>query len=132
MKTPYRDRIRYGLAIMVLLSALGGTILSHARGSARTSQRAFVSWARQAAIPVPASPEEPMSDEARSALGRMLAGTGAIYLCGAGYLAALLGLHLRQAVTAGVVPFLIGDGLKLVAAAAFCRSYRERLRALFP
>lgn len=59
---------------MVLLSALGGTILSHARGSARTSQRAFVSWARQAAIPVPASPEEPMSDEARSALGRMLEG----------------------------------------------------------
>lgn len=67
-----RRIIRYGLTIIVLLLTLGEVILSQETVSARNSQRAFVSWARQAAIPMPASPEEPMNDEALSMLERML------------------------------------------------------------
>jgi len=65
-------------------------------------------------------------------VGAMLAGTAVIYLFGAAYLVLLLRVTVWQAVASGVVPFLIGDALKLAAAAAFCRAYRDRLRVLFP
>lgn len=53
---------------------------SCARTSARASQGAFLSWAKQAAIPMPASPEEPMSDEALAAIGRLLEGKRFVFL----------------------------------------------------
>jgi len=62
----------------------------------------------------------------------MAAGSVVIYLFGAAYLALSLGLGPWQAALAGVIWFLPGDAVKLAAAAAFCRSYRDRLRALFP
>jgi len=37
-----------------------------------TAKTAFLTWARQVAIPMPASPEEPLSEEARRTLERML------------------------------------------------------------
>jgi biotin transport system substrate-specific component len=61
----------------------------------------------------------------------MALGTAIIYACGGGWLVAL-GLPPRQALLQGVVVFLPGDLVKLAAAAAFCRSYRRRLRQLFP
>ncbi|MFP4056584.1 MAG: biotin transporter BioY [Candidatus Brocadiia bacterium] len=61
----------------------------------------------------------------------MAAGTLVIYVFGAAWLAVLTG-DVRTALVAGVLPFLPGDVVKLAAAAAFCRGYRERLRALFP
>jgi len=60
----------------------------------------------------------------------MVAGSLVILACGAAWLA--FGLGVEKAVAVGVVPFLIGDALKLAAAATFCRSCRGRLRALFP
>ena len=68
---------------------------------------------------------------ARIALA-MLAGTLAIYLFGAGWLAFGLGLGVGRAVAVGVLPFLVGDALKLAAAVAFVRSSQARLRTLFP
>lgn len=62
----------------------------------------------------------------------MLAGTAVIYLLGATYLAHHLGLGPRAAIAQGVAPFLVGDAVKFAAALAFCRSYRDRLRTLFP
>ncbi|MEL0237338.1 MAG: biotin transporter BioY, partial [Aquiluna sp.] len=46
------------------------------------------------------------------------AGSALIYLFGAGWLIAGLGLTFTQAMTAGVLPFLIGDAVKALAAAA--------------
>ncbi len=43
-----------------------------------------------------------------------LAGTLAIYACGAGWLAFFLGL--RQALLMGILPFVIGDAIKIVVA----------------
>ena len=56
------------------------TILSHMRADARASQKAFVEWAQQAAIPMPASPEEPLSDKALSVLKHMLEGKSFVFL----------------------------------------------------
>ena len=44
-------------------------------------------------------------------VGGLLAGTAAIYLLGAGWLATFVGAE--KAVTLGVVPFLLGDAVKL-------------------
>jgi biotin transport system substrate-specific component len=81
----------------------------------------------------------PQASARRIALA-MLAGTVCIYVLGGAYYAGWLGvacgvplgLAVPRAVAEGVVPFLVGDAAKLVGAAAFCRSYRDRLLVLFP
>ena len=73
----------------------------------------------------------PRASTARIVLA-MVAGTLVIYLFGAGWLAFALGLGVPKAVAVGVLPFLVGDALKLAAAAAFVRGCQTRLRALFP
>ena len=50
-------------------------------------------------------------------LGLAALGTAIIYACGVPWLAAFLGVDLATALAFGVLPFLIGDALKLVAAA---------------
>ena len=45
-----------------------------------------------------------------------LLGTAVIYLCGAAWLAISLGMTPQQAIAAGVLPFLIGDAIKLLLA----------------
>lgn len=47
----------------------------------------------------------------------MVLGNVIIYVCGVAVLAAVLGLNLTGAIAAGVVPFLIGDALKIALAA---------------
>ena len=51
-------------------------------------------------------------------IGAMLVGNLLIWVFGAAGLALVLDLSASQAVAAGVLPFLIGDAVKLVAAAA--------------
>jgi biotin transport system substrate-specific component len=51
-------------------------------------------------------------------IGAMVVGNLVIYACGATGLALVLGLDASQALAAGVAPFLVGDALKLLAAAA--------------
>jgi len=51
----------------------------------------------------------------RTSLVPFLAGTLVIYLFGAGWLAVLLGIE--QALTLGILPFLVGDAIKMVLAA---------------
>jgi erythromycin esterase-like protein len=43
-------------------------------------REAFLSWARRAAVPLPASPEEPLGERAQAALDRMLAGKRFVFL----------------------------------------------------
>jgi hypothetical protein len=61
--------LRFVLVFAVLLYVPTGV---RARIRVVTAKRAFLEWARQAAIPMPASPEEPLSEEARRTLERML------------------------------------------------------------
>lgn len=53
-----------------------------------------------------------------STLGVATLGSLAIYACGVPWLAAFLGVDLVTALTLGVVPFLIGDAIKIAAMAA--------------
>jgi biotin transport system substrate-specific component len=59
--------------------------------------------------------EQGLERSVRTSLVPFLAGTLVIYLFGAGWLAILFGLE--QALALGVLPFLIGDALKMVLAA---------------
>ncbi|MEA1895770.1 MAG: biotin transporter BioY [Euryarchaeota archaeon] len=51
-----------------------------------------------------------------SAICAMITGIAAIYLLGAFQLSVVSGLSIPQSVVIGVIPFLIGDSIKLVAA----------------
>ncbi len=73
-------------------------------------------------------PQHPMA----AILPAMVAGTAVIYLCGAGWLAFGMGLGIEKALAVGVLPFLPGDAVKLLAAAAVVRARHARLRTLFP
>jgi len=52
----------------------------------------------------------------------MAAGIGVIYIFGAGYLAILFGLSVREAFVMGVLPFIGVDLLKLAAASGMARA----------
>jgi biotin transport system substrate-specific component len=59
-------------------------------------------------------------------LGGLLAGTAAIYLLGAGWLATFVGAE--KAVTLGVLPFLLGDAVKVALVAVAAEAGLARLR----
>jgi biotin transport system substrate-specific component len=54
----------------------------------------------------------------------MLAGTVVLYACGVTWLKTLTGMTWTQTLAVGMLPFLIGDALKIVAAAAIARALR--------
>ncbi|MDP2862838.1 MAG: biotin transporter BioY [Desulfobacterales bacterium] len=54
----------------------------------------------------------------------MLCGTIIIYTCGVSWLKVLTGMDLKKAVAVGMIPFLIGDALKIAAAVFIARSVR--------
>ena len=56
-----------------------------------------------------------------AAVAAMMLGTLTIYAVGIPWLAASLGVTLEKAITLGLVPFVIGDALKVVVAAALLR-----------
>jgi len=56
------------------------------------------------------------------------AGSAIIYLFGAGWLVIGLGMTTAAALAAGVLPFLIGDAIKAVAAAALLPLAWKRVR----
>ena len=62
----------------------------------------------------------------------MAAGSLLVYACGVSWLAWSLGLSLPKAITQGMLPFLVGDVVKISAAAGLYRSYRRRARIVFP
>jgi biotin transport system substrate-specific component len=61
----------------------------------------------------------------RRPLPGMLAAMALIYVMGAGWLMFWTGVSLQAAVLAGVAPFLAGDAVKLVAAAAAARALQR-------
>jgi biotin transport system substrate-specific component len=59
-----------------------------------------------------------------------LLATTVIYLGGVLMLAYILSISLAQAIVVGVLPFLIGDGIKLGLAIALSRRFSNRVRSL--
>ena len=62
----------------------------------------------------------------------MAAGTLTLYACGVAWLVWSLNLSLAAALAQGLLPFLLGDAVKLCAAAGLVRGARRRTRRVFP
>lgn len=60
--------------------------------------------------------ERGLERSVRTSLVPFLVGTVIVYICGVAWLAVLLGSFM-EAIAAGLLPFLIGDSIKLIAAA---------------
>lgn len=58
----------------------------------------------------------------------LVAGTAIVYLCGVPWLKMVTGMSMGKSLAVGMVPFLLGDGLKIVAAAAIARAIRPVIR----
>jgi len=58
----------------------------------------------------------------------MVAGSVVVYLLGVVQLSLVASLAIKKAVVVGVLPFLIGDGLKIAAAVSITLKLRSRIR----
>ena len=58
----------------------------------------------------------------------MVCGTLVLYACGVSWLKIATGMPPVKALALGMVPFLIGDALKIAAAAAIAKALRPVLR----
>jgi len=58
----------------------------------------------------------------------MICGTIALYACGVSWLKILTGMTWSKALAAGMYPFLIGDALKIAAAALIAKALRPIVR----
>ena len=58
----------------------------------------------------------------------MICGTIVLYACGVTWLKILTGMTWSKALAVGMLPFLIGDALKIAAAAAIARGLRPVIR----
>jgi biotin transport system substrate-specific component len=58
----------------------------------------------------------------------MICGTLVLYVCGVGWLKIVSGMPLGKTLALGMYPFLIGDAIKIAAAAAIARALRPVLR----
>lgn len=107
------------MALYIALGALGLPVFAGgASGMAYLSGATLgylVGFAAAAAI-VGLLAERGLERSVRTSILPFLVGTAVIYLCGVAWLSILLG-SFSQAVAAGLFPFLVGDAIKLVAAA---------------
>ena len=58
----------------------------------------------------------------------MICGTMVLYACGVSWLKILTGMDWLKALAAGMFPFMIGDGIKIAAAALIAKSLRPVVR----
>lgn len=113
---------RRGAASMALYIALGALGLPIFAGGA--SGLAYLSGATlgylvgfvMAAYVIGLLAERGLERSVRTSLIPFLVGTVIIYACGVAWLTIMLG-SFSKAITAGLLPFLIGDAIKLIAAA---------------
>lgn len=61
----------------------------------------------------------------------MVAGTAIIYAFGVSWLKVITGMSLSKAISVGMLPFLIGDALKIAAAVPIARSIRPLIDGSF-
>ena len=62
----------------------------------------------------------------------MICGTLVLYACGVSWLKILTGMDWLKALAAGMFPFLIGDAVKIAAAALIAKSLRPIIRVTGP
>ena len=90
---------RHGLD--VILGATGGYLVGFIVAAALVGRLAELGWDRHIG----------------GSVGMNLIGTAVIYVVGVPWLAVVLGVPLDKAITLGLLPFLVGDAIKLLVAA---------------
>lgn len=58
----------------------------------------------------------------------LVTGTAIVYLCGVPWLKMVTGMPMEKSLVVGMVPFLPGDAIKVIAAAAIARAVRPVIR----
>ena len=58
----------------------------------------------------------------------MICATAVIYSCGLAWLKLITGMTLAKTLAVGMLPFLIGDAVKIAAAAALAKALRPRMK----
>ena len=71
---------------------------------------------------------ERTGDKRLFALAALIAGTCVIYACGITWLSFVSGMTVVQSVIVGMVPFLIGDAIKIAAALFIAKSLRPMMQ----
>ena len=105
-----RNRAAAGAMLYLLLGMAGAPILTQSFGATAGYLAGFV-----------AAPY--IVTQFRSPLAGIVAATAMIYALGAGWLCIYLGMPLTMAVTAGVLPFVVGDAVKAAAAYGLVKRY---------
>ena len=90
----------------IVLGATGGYLIGFIAAAAITGRLAEMGWDRNTL----------------GAIAAMLIGNVAIYLVGVPWLAVALGVDLPTAIALGLTPFIVIDGIKLLAAAGTFRA----------
>jgi biotin transport system substrate-specific component len=107
---------RSGVEVLRLASVTGGYLWGFVVAAAITGGLARWGWDRSI----------------RSSISAMLLGSIAIYALGVPWLAAALDVPLQQSLEFGLYPFVVGDTLKLLAAAGLLPVAWSALRRLRP
>lgn len=107
---------RTGLEVLQLTSATGGYLWGFVVAAGLTGWLAVRGWDRSL----------------RSSISAMLLGSIAIYAAGVPWLMAAIDVPLRQGLELGLYPFVIGDVLKLLAAAGLLPAAWSAVRRLRP
>ena len=107
---------RGGFDVLALASATGGYLWGFAAAAALTGWLASRGWDRSL----------------RSSISAMLLASIVIYVAGVPWLMAATGLSLQQGLEYGLYPFVIGDMVKLLAAASVLPAAWSALRHLRP
>lgn len=97
---PFFAEGRSGVA--TILGATGGYLIGFVLAAALVGRLAELGWDRRVG----------------GALGAMAIGNVVIYLVGVPWLMAVMGMDLGQGLRSGVIPYLLGDAVKLALAAA--------------
>ena len=90
-----------GVEVLRLAAATGGYLWGFVIAAGLVGSLARLGWDRSV----------------RSSIGAMLLGSIAIYACGVPWLMAAVDLPLQQGLELGLYPFVVGDTMKLLAAA---------------
>lgn len=109
---PLRGTLSAGLYL--LIGALGAPVFSHGQSGVLLPTFGYIVGYVIAALAVGQLARRQADRRVGPAVGLAVLGTLALYVCGVPWLAVSLHIPIGDAIVLGVLPFLIGDALKIV------------------
>ena len=109
---PLRGTLSAGLYL--LIGALGAPVFSHGQSGVLLPTFGYIVGYVIAALVVGQLARRQADRRVGTAVGLAVLGTLALYCCGVPWLAFSLHIPIGDAIVLGVLPFLIGDALKIV------------------